>query len=203
MNAVASPTPRRSVRTPGTPTIGRSFPRAARKAAPVPAFVLLTNDNVESVHRELRLQGEALWYTHHGYRGLFGGIWRTGRTYFVPELGVCLGPEVFYPIGADDHEARAAFGDSRTNILAREARVARAALTFVEPTVRELGGAAFLAVAERDADRHVLHVFLPIAAVQSRFTPREWFLFWRQQNAQFHIEYARLHCRELIVGSCA
>lgn len=182
---------------------GYSFPRAAKPAASIPPFVLLTNDNVESVHRELRLQGEALWYTHHGYRGLFGGIWRTGRTFFTPKLSVCLGPEVFYPVGADDREALGAFGDSRASVLAREARVARAALEFVQPIARELRGDAFLELADRHADRHVLQVFLPISAVQERFTPREWFLFWRQQNAQFHIEYAKLHCRELIVGSCA
>lgn len=202
MNPALPPTPRRdSMRH--IKSIGRSFPRAPMKSTQIPPFVLLTNDHVELVHRELRLQGEALWYTHHGYRGLFGGIWRTGRTFFTPEFGACLGPEVFYPVGANDQEALAAFGQSRTSVIARESRVARAALAFVEPIARELHGAAFLELAERNTDRHVLHVFLPISSVQERFTSRDWFLFWRQQNAKFHIEYAKLHCRELIVGSCA
>lgn len=152
----------------------------------IPPFTVLTDDNVEPLHRELRVCGEALRYTHYGYRGLFGGIWRMGRTYFTHRFGTCVGPEVFYPVGATPRESRAAFGRSRAAVIAQEARIARAAFGFVEPIASALGGAAFLEFADRAGDRHVLHVFLPVAAVASRFTPRDWFLFWRIQDSKFH-----------------
>lgn len=176
---------------------------ADRESNRIPPYTLLTNDNVEPLRRELQLRGEALRFTHPGYRGLFGGIWRMGRTYFTHRYGACLGPEVFYPVGATCRESRAAFGDSRAMVIAREAQLAWEALRFVEPIADEFGGAAFLDRVERTGDRHVLHVFLPVPAVLQRFTPRDWFLFWRIQDAKFHAIRKRQDRREALVDSCA
>lgn len=163
---------------------------ADRESNRIPPYTLLTNDNVEPLRRELQLRGEALRFTHPGYRGLFGGIWRMGRTYFTHRYGACLGPEVFYPVGATCRESR-------------EAQLAWEALRFVEPIADEFGGAAFLDRVERTGDRHVLHVFLPVPAVLQRFTPRDWFLFWRIQDAKFHAIRKRQDRREALVDSCA
>lgn len=156
------------------------------KPTAIPPYTLLTNDNGEPLHRELQLRGEALRFIHHGYRGLFGGIWRMGRMYFTHRFGACLGPEVCYPVGAAFREGRAASGESRAEIFAREAQVASDARRFVEPIAAEFGGGVFLDLVERSGDRHVLHVFLPASIVAARFTPRSWFLFWRIQDEKFH-----------------
>lgn len=160
----------------------------------IPSYLLLTNDEVEPVHHDLRLGADALRFTHFGFRGLFGGIWRMGRTFFHPELGPCLGPEVFYPVGATTREARAAFGLGRSAVYEREARLAQAAHRFVTPVAQKFGGVACLGLADRAGDRHVVHTFLPTTVVRTQFTPRSWFLFWRQKDAEFHesIKPARL-----------
>ena len=160
----------------------------------IPGYILLTNDEVAPVHEDLCLRGDALRFTHFGYRGLFGGIWRMGRTFFHPGLGPCLGPEVFYPVGGSPRETRAAFGLGRSAVYEREARLAQAAHRFVTPVAHKLGGEACLGLAQRTGDRHVVHVFLPTKVVRAQFTPRAWFLFWQQQDAEFHefIKPARL-----------
>ena len=62
------------------------------------------------------------------------------------------------------------------------------------PVAHKLGGEACLGLAHRTGDRHVVHVFLPTKVVRAQFTPRAWFLFWQQQDAEFHefIKPARL-----------
>lgn len=152
----------------------------------IPNCIILTNDDVEPVHEDIRICGDVLRFTHHGLRGLFCGIWRMGRTFLHPELGPCLGPEIFYPIGSSAKESRAAFGKSRTEIYDREARIAQLAHHFVEPIAMKLGGVADLALADRTGDRHVVHAFLPTTVIRSQFTPRAWFLFWEQKDAEFH-----------------
>lgn len=161
----------------------------------IPSYLLLTNDEVEPVHDDVRICGDALRFTHFGYRGLFGGIWRMGRTFFHPELGPCLGPEVFYPVGATTKESRAAFSLSRSAVYEREAQLAQAAHRFVTPIAQKLTGIACLGLANRTGDRHVVHAFLPTKVVRSQFTPRSWFLFWQQKDAEFHefIKPARLN----------
>jgi hypothetical protein len=151
----------------------------------VPAYTLLTNDQAEQLPVGIQVWPEVLRYTYHGYRGLFGGIWRMGRTYFTHVFGACLGPEVFYWVGATTRESWAAFGKSRSALLAQEARKARRAFRFIEPIVRDLEGAAYLELAGRDGDRHVVHAFVPAAVAVRQFTPAEWFTFWRGQNDLF------------------
>ena len=46
----------------------------------IPPYVLLTDDKTELLRPESRSLGEALRYTDNRFRGLFGGIWRAGRT---------------------------------------------------------------------------------------------------------------------------
>ena len=67
----------------------------------------------------------------------------------------------------------------------REAEVARAAFAFAQPIAEELGGSAHLKLAGDDEDRHVLHLFLPVRNVMNRFTPGEWFTFWKTKDAEF------------------
>lgn len=156
-----------------------------------PSLLPLTNDDVELLQPGMRVPSEALRYTCHGCRGLFGGIWRTGRVHQVPGLGICLGPEIFYPVGATSRESMAAFGQPREKVAAAQARVARAAGRFAAPLVREIGGEVRLVLAGKAGDRHTLHLLLPAGRVTGRFTPRTWFLFWRMQDDKFQAMQSR------------
>ncbi len=146
---------------------------------------LITNDAVELLRRDVRLPAEALRYTHPGIRGLFGGVWRTGRTYVVDELGYCFGPEIFFLFGADEREAQEAFERPRAEVRAREAAAAREALSFLEPLAREFGGEAELQLVEDAGDRHIVQAFIPMKRAMERFRPHEWFLYWKDKDAQF------------------
>jgi hypothetical protein len=146
---------------------------------------LITNDAVELLRHDVRLPAEALRYTHPGMRGLFGGIWRTGRTYLVEELGCCFGPEIFFLFGADEREAREAFDRPRADVRASEAAAAREAFAFMKPLAREFGGEAELQLVEHAGDRHIARAFLPMKRVVERFRPHEWFLYWKDKDAEF------------------
>ena len=154
-------------------------------ASPPPSHRLLTNDNVELVARNFQLPVEALRYTYPGMRGLFGGIWRTGRTFLRPDLGCCFGPEIFYVVGETDNEAQAAFETSRATMMEREANVARAALSYAQPTAVEFGGDAFLSLAQDEDDRHLLQVFIPMQNIIDRLSPKEWFGLWKDRDLEF------------------
>ena len=65
------------------------------------------------------------------------------------------------------------------------AEVARAAFAFATPIAEELGGSVHLGLAGEGEDRHVLHFFLPVSNVMNRFTPWEWFAFWKAKDAAF------------------
>src|SRR5690606_8040782 len=142
-------------------------------------------DQTELLRPESKSLGEALRYTDNRYRGLFGGIWRAGRTYASPTLGNCFGPEGFDSVGAAEDEAWAAFGEPRKSVFEREAEVARAALAFAQPIADELGGSAHLQLAGEGEDRHVLHLFLPVSNVMNRFTPGQWFAYWKPKDTEF------------------
>ena len=146
---------------------------------------LITNDAVELLRRDVRLPAEALRYTHPGMRGLFGGIWRTGRTYAVDDLGFCFGPEIFFLFGADEREAQEAFDRPRAEVRASEAVAAREAFAFLEPLAREFGGEAELQLVDHAGDRHIVQAFIPTKPVLGRFRPHEWFSYWKDKDAEF------------------
>lgn len=146
---------------------------------------LITNDAVELLRRDIRLPAEALRYTHPGIRGLFGGVWRTGRTYAVEGLGCCFGPELFFLFGADDRESQEAFECPREELRASEADAARAAFAFLRPLAREFGGEAELQIVEHAGDRHIVQAFIPMKPVLARFRPHEWFQYWKDKDAEF------------------
>ena len=150
-----------------------------------PVFQLVTNDATELLRRDVSLPAGALRYTHPGLRGLFGGIWRSGRIYHVAGAGCCFGPEIFYSFGADEREAQEAYGRERAVVMAEEADAARRAFAFATPLAESFGGQADLRLVRRVGDRHVVHLFLPAAAVMARFRPHEWFAFWKEQDALF------------------
>ncbi|HTO03435.1 MAG TPA: hypothetical protein VL069_07025 [Opitutus sp.] len=150
-----------------------------------PAYQLLTNDQVELIHRNVQLPGEALRYTRPGMRGLFGGIWRIGRTFLRRDLGNCFGPEIFYVFGENDREAEAAFETSRAVIMQREAEVAKAAFAHAQPTAARFGGDAFLTLIEDEGDRHLLQLFIPMENVMGQISPKEWFDLWSNLDVEF------------------
>jgi hypothetical protein len=158
---------------------------------PIPPHYLYTNDQAELLRPEATRLGVALRYTDHRFRGLFGGIWRAGRIYGALDFGPCLGPEVFYSIGEDDEESWSAFGESRQTMFQREAEVVRDAFEFVHPIAESFEGRAYLQLARRSDNAHRLQVFLPTRTVLRRFTPGEWFRFWKQQDAAFHARTRR------------
>ena len=94
---------------------------------------------------------------------------------------------MFYSIGADDDESWAVFGEPRKVVFAREAETARNAFEFVQPIVDRFEGQAYLQLARGSEHAHLLHVFLPARTVMRRFTPPEWFAFWKQQDAVFNM----------------
>ena len=150
-----------------------------------PAFQLLTNDRVELLHPSSRLPGEALRYARPGMRGLFGGIWRTGRTFLRRDLGACFGPEIFYAFGENDREAQAAFETSRAVMMEREAEAAKAAFAFAQPTAARFGGDAHLTLIEDEGDRHLLQLFLPMQNVMDQLSPKGWFDLWTDLDREF------------------
>lgn len=152
---------------------------------PIPPYDLYTNDQAELLRPEAKHLGVALRYTDHRFRGLFGGIWRAGRIYDTRDLGPCFGPEVFYLIGEDDEESWSAFGEPRQAMFDREAEAARDAFEFVYPIAEAFEGRAYLQLARRSDHAHRLHVFMPTRTVLRRFTPSEWFTFWKQQDGAF------------------
>ena len=150
-----------------------------------PAYRLLTNDSVEVVHANAALPGEALRYARPGMRGLFGGIWRTGRTFLRRDLGACFGPEIFYAFGENEREAQAAFETSRAAMMEREAAVAKAAFAHVQPTAARFGGDAFLSLIKDEGDRHLLQLFIPVQNVMDQLSPKEWFDLWKDLDLAF------------------
>lgn len=150
-----------------------------------PSYRLLTNDSVELVQPNSPFPVEALSYTRPGMRGLFGGIWRTGRTFLRRDLGACFGPEIFYAFGENDREAQAAFETSRAVMMEREAEVAKAAFAHVQPTAARFGGDAFLTLIEDEGDRHLLQVFIPMQNVIEQLSSKEWFDLWKNLDLEF------------------
>ncbi len=155
------------------------------KLFPFPSTHLLTNDQAEVIVRHPPLPSAALRYTHFGFRGLFGGIWRLGRTFYDEELGLCFGPEVFYHVGSSDAEAMDAYEMNRETRHAVERQVVEAAFQFARSRVASFGGEARLHLAGPTSDRHILLLLSPIDAVMSRFTPSEWFAFWKGADVAF------------------
>lgn len=150
-----------------------------------PVYRLLTNDSVELVHSYPQLPVEALSYTRPGMRGLFGGIWRTGRTFLRRDLGACFGPEIFYAFGENDREAQAAFETSRVEMMEREAEVAKAAFAHAQPTAARFGGDAFLSLIKDEGDRHLLQLFIPMQNIIDQLSPKEWFDLWKELDLEF------------------
>ncbi len=152
---------------------------------PIPSYHLYTNDRGELLRPEAQRLGAALRYTDPRFRGLFGGIWRAGRIYETQEFGPSFGPEIYYSVGRNDEESWAAFGEPRKTVYEREADVAQRAFDYVFPIAKSFEGRAYLSLAGRSTDTHRLHVFMPTRTVMRRFTPAEWFAFWKDHDSAF------------------